>query len=467
MEKENVVSAKILENKSLKCIIIGALSLIVIYLGLAFYFNTHFYFGTKINEISASGKTVDSLDKELSSLYESYTLTLEEKENANEVITSNEIGLKYDSQGKLQEIKNEQSAFGWIFGIFKSNNYKVTDVISYDESTLKSTLNNLKAVTKENITEPESAKIEFNDGEYKIKEEVYGDKINTNSLNTKVSEAILRGDKSLNLDSSECYEIPKFKATDDKVKNALDTIKKYALTEIKYQFGNDSETVKSETIRNWLSVDEDFNVIVDSSKVKKYLNTLSANYNTYGKTRNFTTASGKSVSVVGGNYGWLINISKEIESITEAIKGGQPINREPIYTQTAASHSGNDIGNTYVEVNLTAQHIWFYKNGSLIVESDVVTGNVAQNTITPAGTYKLNYKERDKVLVGQDYNTKVSYWMPFNGGIGLHDAWWRDAFGGNIYMDRGSHGCVNIPPEAAGKIFENIEAGTAIVCYTE
>lgn len=57
--------------------------------------------------------------------------------------------------------------------------------------------------------------------------------------------------------------------------------------------------------------------------------------------------------------------------------------------------------------------------------------------------------------------------MPFNGGIGIHDAIWRSQFGGNIYKTNGSHGCVNAPPYLAQKIFENIEPGTPIVCYYE
>lgn len=467
MEKENVLSAKILKNKSFKGIIIAIITLIVIYLGLAIYFNNHFYFGTKINGISASGKTVEALDTEIASLYESYSLTLEERDNIEEIISSSDIGLKYDSQGKLEEIKNTQSTFGWIFGIFKSKNYEIADVISYDESVLNATLENLKAVTKEDIIEPKSATIQYIDGEYTILNEVYGNKIDPTSLREKVSEAILRGDETLNLDSSHCYVSPKYISTDDKVKEACDLLKKYVSTEIKYELGNDSEEVNSDIIKNWIYVDEDFNVLIDSNKVKKFVNTLSANYNTFGKTRSFTTSLGNTVTVEGGNYGWMINISKEVEAILDIIKEGQPVTREPIYVQTAASRSSNDIGNTYVEVNLTKQHLWFYKNGALVVEGDVVTGNVAQNTSTPAGTYKLNYKERESMLRGEGYNTLVHYWMPFNGGIGIHDAYWRDAFGGQIYLTEGSHGCVNAPPEVAATIFENIEAGTAIVCYTE
>ena len=77
----------------------------------------------------------------------------------------------------------------------------------------------------------------------------------------------------------------------------------------------------------------------------------------------------------------------------------------------------------------------------------------------------LYYKERDKTLRGEDYATPVSYWMPFNGGVGFHDATWRRDFGGNYYKKNGSHGCVNMPFDAAKTLFENIEAGCAVLVY--
>ena len=71
----------------------------------------------------------------------------------------------------------------------------------------------------------------------------------------------------------------------------------------------------------------------------------------------------------------------------------------------------------------------------------------------------------DYILTGEDYETPVSYWMPFNGNIGLHDADWRASFGGTLYKNNGSHGCVNLPPKAAQLIYEQISAGDPVLCY--
>ena len=69
------------------------------------------------------------------------------------------------------------------------------------------------------------------------------------------------------------------------------------------------------------------------------------------------------------------------------------------------------------------------------------------------------------MLRGDDYETPVKYWMPFNGGEGFHDATWRGRFGGAIYRGGGSHGCVNMPYSAAEKLFSMIAPGTPVIVY--
>ena len=155
----------------------------------------------------------------------------------------------------------------------------------------------------------------------------------------------------------------------------------------------------------------------------------------------------------------------ETEALAAIIASGESTTREPEYSQKEASHGANDYGDTYVEINLTGQHLFFYKEGKLVVESDFVSGNLAKGWGTPAGSYPLAYKQKNAVLKGENYRTPVNYWMPFNNGIGMHDAKWRSSFGGTIYKTGGSHGCINLPPSVAKTIFDNISAGTPVICY--
>ena len=132
---------------------------------------------------------------------------------------------------------------------------------------------------------------------------------------------------------------------------------------------------------------------------------------------------------------------------------------------TANSHDGNDFGDSYVEINLTAQHLFLYKKGKLVIESDFVSGNVSKGNATPTGAYGITYTEKNATLRGENYETPVTYWMPFAGNVGMHDAYWRSAFGGSIYKTAGSHGCINLPPSVAKVVFENVSKNYPVLVY--
>ena len=127
--------------------------------------------------------------------------------------------------------------------------------------------------------------------------------------------------------------------------------------------------------------------------------------------------------------------------------------------------------NTRIELDITEQRVLMYVDGECILDTPCVTGNVADGCSTPTGVYYLYYKERNAVLRGSNsdgskYASPVDYWMPFNGGIGFHDASWRNGvFGGEIYKTDGSHGCVNMPHEAAKILYENISTSIPILVY--
>ena len=123
------------------------------------------------------------------------------------------------------------------------------------------------------------------------------------------------------------------------------------------------------------------------------------------------------------------------------------------------------------EVNLTEQYLYYYVEGQIEVEAPIVSGTMTSERFTPPGVYFLTYKQTDRILrgpTGEDgnpsYEAHVDYWMPFNGGIGLHDASWRGSFGGKTYVYSGSHGCINLPVSAARRIYNLIDKETPIVC---
>ena len=117
-----------------------------------------------------------------------------------------------------------------------------------------------------------------------------------------------------------------------------------------------------------------------------------------------------------------------------------------------------------MEIDIPKQRMWFYKNGTLLVDTPVVTGNKG-TADTPKGYFSVYSRARNTYLTGPGYSSFVQYWMAFSGGCGIHDASWRSTFGGNIYTYNGSHGCVNTPTAAVTKIYNNSAIGTPVIIY--
>lgn len=179
----------------------------------------------------------------------------------------------------------------------------------------------------------------------------------------------------------------------------------------------------------------------------------------------FETTAGDTVKIGGGDYGWVINKKGEAAQIVEDIKNGESVTREPKYEQRAFVEGADDIGNTYIEIDYTNQHLWYYKDGSLVVDSDIVSGNLNNGNGSPDGVFKVISRQSPATLKGEDYESDVTYFMPFAYNVGLHDASWRSSFGGSIYKNGGSHGCINLPYDAADTIYKNVELGTPVVAY--
>jgi hypothetical protein len=469
MESEGVKSTKESLKKPKKIvlgIIISICTLLIIYFGMAIYFMNHFYFGSVINNISVSGKSVEAVNKQMASEIERYVLNIKGRGGINEQITGKEIGLKYDTKVEFKELKDKQNPYKWIFSVFNKKDSKMIAGIEYDKGLLKEQVDKLSFFDSSKIIEPKNASYKYTDNGYVIVEEVLGNKGSKDILYNYAMGVVSKGESVIDLESINYYVKPQYTSKSPKVVATRDLLNKYVASKITYTFGEHKEILDGSIINKWFKVDDNSEVTFNKKQVEIYMDGLAKEYNTVAKSRNFVTSSGKVINIGGGSYGWSINKVKEIKDIISMIMEGKSIEKEPAYYQTAASHDKDDIGNTYVEIDLVGQHMWFYKNGVLITQTDVVTGNDGSDkTRTPVGIYKIDYKDRNAILKGEDYAAPVDFWLPFNGGRGIHDASWRDKFGREIYKTDGSHGCINTPYDVAKTIFDNIEAGTPVVCY--
>lgn len=446
-------------------IIIGICILALIYLCASIYFIKHFNLGTIVNGVNISGKTINEASEEIMDEIKGYKLQIKGREESVEEIKASDIDLKYNGNSIIRNIKKEQNPFSWIWGLINKNDYKFGELCLYNEEMLEVEFLNLLCVGCEKVIEPQNASLEYVDGGYIIIDEVYGNKIKRDETHNVIENSIKTGEKFVNLESLDCYENPKYISTSQEIVDAQNIANKYVSSEITYTFGDEREVLEGSVIKTWINISENIEVEINEKMVRDYVDELADLYDTVGITREFKTSYKSEIQVHGGYYGWKINKVEEFKSLMENIKNGEVIDKEPIYSQEGICRGKNDIGDTYVEVSINKQYLWFYKDGKIITEGDIVTGNVSRGYKTELGTYMLSYKQKSATLKGANYSTEVKYWMPFNGNIGLHDASWRYSFGGDIYMTDGSHGCVNLPEYTAKKIFENIEDGTPIICY--
>lgn len=313
---------------------------------------------------------------------------------------------------------------------------------SFNEEKLKSLIN------EQFNEEPRNAEISFNGKVFEIKPEK--EAYSPSEAFTLISQAIQNAESSVEIPKKE----PKIKAKDLEDKcNELNRIASHTL-----QFDFDGKTEERQ-VGDFLKIDGE----VDEKAVRQYLDQMAGKYNTLETKRKFKT-TGKGEIEVGGSgidtLGYKLNIEETIPVVKESIFNQKPV--EVVWEEKG------DLGNTYVEIDISRQHMWYYINGELFIDTDVRTGteSSAQWTPTTEGAFKVLWKQTDKWFLQVGEPCHSDYWMPFNHrGEGIHDATWYSSYGGNYYKWAGSHGCINTPYNVVQKMYEKMEEGTPVIVY--
>ncbi len=456
-------------SKTQKIIIGIVAALLVIYVIGVLFFHWHFQANTIINGHDVSFKNGNDVKSELTKTLSDHDLTLVERNDQKEVIKMSDIDASLEYNNNVYKALRKQNEFLWFIDCFRKKSTTLSADITYDADKLEEVESNLTCLDKKNDINVENAKVEYKDGKFQITPEVLGTEVIKKELHKNIVQAFKENKKELDLAEADCYEKPTIYSTDEKATEALRTAQKYAGAEITYRFARETEVVDSETISKWLTFDDDLNVSVSTKKVEQYIAKLAEKYDTNGKSVKLKTTNKGTVTVPGGTYGWTINQEKETKRLVQLIKQGRSVEKEPAYSkraETGVRTSVNSNPKTYIEVSISEQHMWFYKNGKRIVDTPVVTGDIVRaGRRTHTGAYYIVYKQSPAVLRGANYASPVTFWMPFNNGEGIHDASWRGVFGGTIYMGGGSHGCVNTPYSAVREIYHNATAGTPVFVY--
>lgn len=458
---------------------IVVLVLLIVYLVGMLYYNDKFLNGTMVNGSDVGGMTLQKANDQLSKKVNGQSLKLIFNDGQSEVLQSAQLGVSYNKDNSLNQLMKNQNKWAWFIGFFKNEKNTLTDLIQISDENLTNGIASMEHAKEENQIAPTDAYIQYKDGSFAIIEETLGSKFNIEELVKNIKVALSEGKQQLDVTKVNGYVKPQVYKDDQDLNNQLKAANEYCLSAITYTTPKGKEiALDGSTLITWLSKQDDGSYTKDESvfkeKLTAFVKELASQYNSIGATRTFTGKDGQSHTVSGGTYGFRVSTDSEVSALLKMINENKSENnRIPEHTGQLPSGENGGLGTTYLEINITKQHLWFVKDGSVVLESDFVSGKESDPTrLTPSGTYYIYNKERNRVLRGTkqpngkyEYESPVSYWMPFNKGIGLHDASWRSTFGRDIYINSGSHGCINLPTGFAGSLYSQIYVNLPVVVY--
>ena len=459
----------------------AACVLAVVYIGIAQTYKTKFIEGTSINGIDAGKKTVSEVEDEIEKTVENYSLKLSFRDNRTETIDGDAFDYQYVSDGGVQRLLDEQNIYTWIGGaLFGSEkSYTVDEDTQFNEQKLVEGLSNLPEMKSENQVAPTDAYLLLDETtkRYNIVPETEGNVLNVEAVQAYAKSAVSGSVETVDLaQAADTYAAPAIRANDEGLNSQQAALNAFLSTSITYTLPEGTQVLDANVLDGWISVDDNGYRYEDEEHiaecVDQYVADLASAVDVEKETSTFASTNRGMVEVDNNEYVIKINQDAEKEKLLEEVLGNTVTQREPVYSRKDETQDPT-FGGTYVEIDIDNQTVYYYEDGQCLVETPCVTGTGSvPRRSTPTGVFHIYDKQRSRTLYGDiqpdgsyGYASFVNYWMRFCGGCGLHDATWRDSFGGDIYWDSGSHGCVNLPYEAAAQMYEIVEEGTPCIVF--
>lgn len=452
--------------------------LVAVYVIGAMFYNNSFLANTYINDMNVGGMTIMEVENKLQADSEQSNIVIVRNDESTEEIKLTDIKYTCEYATDIQEIKDNQSKWGWLFALMGEEKYTVALKTSYDEEKLNAEIDSLRCITNEAIQDPVDAHIEKTESGFIVVDAIDGNRLDVDKVKATVKEYLEKGSYEIDLFKEECYLTAKIQADDPSITSIMEIVDKYNSLVITLDMTDATEIIDFSVFKDWITNDEGFvtadengNVVINEELVEAWVtDDLRIKYNTFGSVRKFNATDLGEIEVGGSEfdtYGFQVKIADTTAKIIEALQNCENVTIEPVWNVPANCRGDlNDIGNTYIEVDLTRQHMWYYVNGELYVETDIKSGKPTPERETPTGVFRIWHKEKDRYLTGATWNAHVDFWLPFTWtGCGIHDAKWTNQFGGDYYKSSGSHGCLNTPYEEAQKIYEHVKYDTPVIVY--
>lgn len=459
-------------------ILIAVLLILVGYFLLAFYYRQGFSLNTWINGIYCTGKSVEEVNAELLSNREAPIVIITDGDGRKHEISLADVGYTEDYLPGLQSYLDAQNPFLWIDNVTFHKKHELLPQINYDSKQLKEIFYALDPIKEDRQRLTDYTIVRDSEKGYQLYDGL-SNRIDLEKAYQAVISAIENGENTVDLRLVDCYYDIPLDEEQQEVFTLWQKVEAFQNCDIVYDMGAEKIELSPNVVSEFLKTQNEIPIVdgygqlvLESAAIEAYIADLAEEYDTYGKERRFKSTEGRVVTVKGGTYGTTLNQKAEVEYLKKNLllpKVHTGIKQEhiPEYKREAYVRGKNDLGGTYIEVDMTAQRLYFYVDYKIQIETPVVTGNMRKGHDTPEGTNYVYSKQKNRILRGPGYASHVDYWMPVNRGIGLHDADWRDEdeFGGEIYKTNGSHGCINIPPSITPDVYELAEIGTPVVMF--
>lgn len=435
------------------------------YAGVGHYYASHFFPKTAINGLNCAGLTAEQVKEEIQKHIVDYTLGITERGGKTETLSGTEIGLTYVDDHAVEKLLESQNTLAWPAFYWKEKENQVAADSVYDKEMVQEKLQTMEGFQEEQQEAPTDAYLTDDGTSYVIVPETEGEQVDYEKAEQAVIEALDAGAASVDLEEKDVYRKPGITQDDEALNREMAELNHLTAARITYAIGENSYAIDRATLQSWLVQGEDGTYTISQDEAAAFVRHMAYETDTFGLAHTFKTSLGATINLnAGGDYGWCIDKEETMQALLQAIEDETQGNLDPVYLYTANDRSANDIGNTYVEVCISQQKMWCYKDGVLVTETPVTTGNHATGYDTPAGSvWAVDAKKSDCDF--KLYPSHVMFWLPFNGDVGIHDASWRTEYGGDIYLTNGSHGCVNTPYTEAEKVFNAIEIGDPVIVY--
>ena len=449
------------------------------FMALGIYYQNHFPVNTWINGVYCTGKTIEQVNGELAAQAEISDVTIVDAEGREWYLSAEELELRPDYTSALKSYMRQNATALWINNMQTAVRAHLEPTqYRWNESRLETCVRELGFVQEEERRERGCSVERDGEAGYIFYDGNQG-RLNVSKALEYVESCIAQGKLSADLTVAGCYEDIEDEADDREQRALWERLQAFYACEITYDMGAEKIPLTPAVLSTFLKADEygrlvqdeAGRLVIDEDSVEQWVEDLADRYNTCGTEREFLSSRGDVVNVKYGTYGTELDEEAEKEYLTEAVTaalradGSGQENHIPVYTQQGYTRGLDDIGDTYIEVDMTDQHMYCYVDGELKLDTDVVTGNLSWKMSTPEGIYYVYFKQKNRILRGGSRPTPVDYWMAVKGGVGIHDADWRKEFGGEIYKKNGSHGCINTPLDVMAELYDMMEEGTPVVMF--